>query len=252
MPIDRLGALGDPQEEDSSCLLPDIAPIHAQLELLRSNTSKLEDLQLSFLSDNDKRTQSKIEKTMDAINKNGIVAKEMIVQFDRVTDEFPNREENISIIEMRRNQFRLFARKLVEVTKGAWDLQQDYEKQRVRQVSKRLRVRFTDNEGDFTMTTNEADEIAQRLVSTGNEDQLFLLARDELAKAMERRDEVVEIERSTRELYQMFCDLNVLVIEEGSAVDVVEKNVNDANNYLEKGNLNLAKAKKAQKSCIVS
>ena len=140
----------------------------------------------------------------------------------------------------------------MEVTKGAWDMQHEHDSKRTNQVSKRLQARFTDDDGRQLMAPEEAQSIAKRLVASGNEDQMFSLARDELEKAMERKEAVLEIERSMRELYQMFCDLNVLVMDQGEGMDSMEKNVESANSAIRKGQKDLHTAKKHQSKCIIA
>lgn len=234
----------------------EIDPIQSNLEELRAKTRKLEDLQYEYLADNDKRTQKKIERIVDSINKQALATKELIVIFGRKTDEMEHnggkRGADRGTIEMRRNQFQGCGRNLVEVTKGAWDMQHEHDSKRTNQVSKRLQARFTDDDGRQLMAPEEAQSIAKRLVASGNEDQMFSLARDELEKAMERKEAVLEIERSMRELYQMFCDLNVLVMDQGEGMDSMEKNVESANNAIRKGQKDLHKAKKHQSKCIIA
>lgn len=245
MALNKLALLEREEENHSAgtvALRGELDPIHANLEELRAKTRKLEDLQYEFLSDNDKRTQKKIERMIDSINKQALSTKELIMQFGRRTEELEakgGRGAERGAMEMRRNQFQACGRNLVEVTKGAWTMQQEHEAKRTNQVSKRLQARFTDDDGRQLMAPEEAQAIAKRLVVSGNEDQLFSLARDELEKAMDRKEAVLEIERSMRELYQMFCDLNVLVMDQGEVMDVMEKNVENANSAIRKGQKDL-------------
>eukprot|EP00744_Colponema_vietnamica_P010176 GILI01014409.1.p1 GENE.GILI01014409.1~~GILI01014409.1.p1 ORF type:complete len:255 (-),score=59.11 GILI01014409.1:105-869(-) len=254
MPVNRLNDFekSDYNSEYSAALAPELDPIHAKLEGLRNLTGKLEDLQLQFLSDGEKRTQKKIENTINAINKDAMEIKNMMGKFDQQTQSLIKKGTQQNIIDIRRNQYSNCGKKLVEVTKGAWDMQKDHEEKRTNQAAKRLKVRFADNNNGKGMSDAEATRIASHLIQTGNEDQLFLLARDELERAMVTKEAVLEIEKAMRELYQMFCDLNVLVVEQGENMDTIETTVNKTTDMMQKGNQQLKDAKRHQRACVIS
>lgn len=241
---------------------PELEPIHAKLDSLKTHTLRLEDLQLQYLAEGEKRTQKKIENAINCINKDALAVKALIGTFEQKTQQMIQASGGLlqqNIIDMRNNEIGHCGKKLVEYTKGAWDMQKEHEKKRTNQAARRLKVRFAndttcggrDGKGEAGISDEDAQRIAAQLVQTGNDDQLFLLARDELEKAMATRDAVLEIERSMRELYQMFCDLNVLVVEQGKGVDEVGKMVHKASKNMEKGNKELKAAKRHQKACVI-
>ena len=49
--------------------------------------------------------------------------------------------------------------------------------------------------------------------------------------------------KSVNAVYQMFVDMALLVHQQGEMLDNIELNVNDAKNYVEKGEKQLQKAK---------
>jgi syntaxin 1A/syntaxin 1B/2/3 len=173
------------------------------------------------------------------------------MQFNGKTNEMAaNRSANPSVLDIRRNQFKSLARKLSEVTKESYDLQKEHVTNVTKQVSKRLQVRFSNDDGKSTISESDADVFAKKLVETGNEDQLFVLAREELEKAMATKEAVKELEREMRELYIVFTDLHELVMHQGEGVTAMADSVDTAAENLDKGYKNLRKAKEYQKkSC---
>ena len=252
-----------PPADQNSCfsasalatLGPELDPIYARLESLRGHTLRLEELQLAYLADNERRTQRKIEAAMNAINKDALEVKALMGRFEQSTQHMAAEGRvQANIIEMRKNQHSNLGKKLVEYTKNAWTMQRDHEKKRTKQAATRLKMRFagtTAPDGSVGMADDEAERIAAQLVQTGNDDQLFVLARDELERAMATKDQVLEIERAMRELYQMFCDLNVLVVEQGESMNEVERLVKSTTKNVVKGNKELKKAKKHQRACAI-
>lgn len=64
----------------------------------------------------------------------------------------------------------------------------------------------------------------------------------------ERAEDIKELERNIRLVHQMFLDLATLVHAQGEMLTTIEKHVDSAAEYVEKGNLALSKAKEHQKS----
>lgn len=93
------------------------------------------------------------------------------------------------------------------------------------------------------------DQLEQLLVSDQLENNnLFQQSKHELAQIMENRNDILKIECSIKELYQMFADLSILLEEQHEIIIQINVNVNNANNNVENGRKNLDAAKKYNKS----
>lgn len=110
----------------------------------------------------------------------------------------------------------------------------------------------------FTVTGEEPDEkTVDLLISTG-ESETFLQKAiqqqgrgqilDAIAEIQERHDAVQDIERSLKELHQIFLDMAVLVQHQGEQIDDIEANVDRANSYVQRGTVQLQQARKHQKN----
>ncbi|WOL15729.1 syntaxin-132 [Canna indica] len=110
----------------------------------------------------------------------------------------------------------------------------------------------------FTVTGTHADEeTIDRLIETGNGEQIFAKAiqeqgrgqiLDTLAEIQERHDTVREIEGKLIELQQVFRDMAVLVEAQGEMLDNIESEVNRASDFVTSGVNVLNKARKLQKN----
>jgi t-SNARE complex subunit (syntaxin) len=252
MPVDRLKDLRSRQEQngtdEASC--SGSAAIQVKIERLRRLNHQLEDAQMKHLATNDKKAGKIIEKTIGDIAREGQIARNMIVAFGNETQKLEaSGNINASEKSMRKNVFENLVHKLEEVTKGSWDMQKQHEVSVTKQVEKRLRVRFADQNGKSTMSDEELHRVAKQLVDSGAEEQVFLLAQDELDKATRTRDAVRELEREMRELYTIFCDLNTLVVEQSEGLQLAQDNVVRAHDNVVDGQRNLAAARKMQKKC---
>lgn len=250
--MDRLKDMRSKQAQngidEASC--SGAAAINSKIERLRRLNLQLEDAQMKHLSTSDKKANKIIEKTISDIAKEGQITRNMIVAFGNETQRLEaGGSINASEKLMRKNVFENLVHKLEEVTKGSWDMQNQHEVSVTKQVEKRLRVRFSDKNGKPTMSDEELHRVAKQLVDSGAEEQVFLLAQDELDKATRTRDAVRELEREMRELYTIFCDLNTLVLEQSEGLQAAQDNVVRAHDNVVDGQRNLAQARKMQKKC---
>jgi t-SNARE complex subunit (syntaxin) len=256
MPIDRFRELQEQAKQASErddLYTSETKVLHDKVEGIRLLQTQLQDYQLRHLADGGKGLARKIETTIEKINKESNATRNLIVQFgDRTQELLQHRMIGANEADIRKNIFETYARKLLEVTRSSWDLQNQHQAEMTTQVARRLRVRFQDGKtGTCTLPEEQLQQMAKQVVETGHEDDLFILAREELSKAMETNKKVRELERSMRELYQMFCDLNVLVVQQGERIDEVKVMVQRAHGNVVEGTRQIELAKKHQSKCCI-
>lgn len=110
----------------------------------------------------------------------------------------------------------------------------------------------------YTVTGENADEATvDKLISTGQSETFLQKAiqeqgrgqvMDTVLEIQERHDAVTVIERSLKELHQVFMDMAVLVEHQGEQLDDIESHVNRANSYVTRGTQQLNEARKKQKN----
>ncbi|KAK9068538.1 hypothetical protein SSX86_012653 [Deinandra increscens subsp. villosa] len=110
----------------------------------------------------------------------------------------------------------------------------------------------------YTVTGENADEsTVDKLISTGESETFLQKAIQEQGRGQvmetvleiqERHDAVTVIERSLKELHQVFMDMAVLVEHQGEQLDNIESHVNRANSYVTRGAQQLNEARKKQKN----
>ncbi|KAK4762153.1 hypothetical protein SAY87_030037 [Trapa incisa] len=110
----------------------------------------------------------------------------------------------------------------------------------------------------FTVTGENPDErVLDRLISTG-ESETFLQKAiqeqgrgrvlDTIYEIQERHDAVKDMEKSLKELHQVFLDMAVLVQAQGEQLDDIESQVARANSFVRGGTQQLQTARKHQLS----
>ena len=71
---------------------------------------------------------------------------------------------------------------------------------------------------------------------------------DRVAELEDRHQGMMKIEKSIKELHELWNELNVMVTEQQENLDRIEANVEETKHYMEKASKNLVSAEKKQKS----
>lgn len=110
----------------------------------------------------------------------------------------------------------------------------------------------------YTVTgENPDEEVLDNLISTGQSETFMQKAIQEqgrgevmntIMEIQERHEAVKEVERSLKELHQVFLDMAVLVETQGEQLDDIESQVNRANSVVRHGADQLQTARKHQKN----
>ncbi|XP_019153797.1 PREDICTED: syntaxin-121-like [Ipomoea nil] len=110
----------------------------------------------------------------------------------------------------------------------------------------------------FTVTGEKPEEaVVDRLISTGQSETFLQKAIQEQGRGevmetvleiQERHEAVKEVERSLKELHQVFLDMAVLVETQGEQLDDIESQVNRASSFIRGGAQHLQVAREHQKS----
>ncbi|KAB1226357.1 hypothetical protein CJ030_MR1G020574 [Morella rubra] len=105
--------------------------------------------------------------------------------------------------------------------------------------------------------TRPDDETIDHLIETGNSEQIFQKAIQEMGRGQvlntveeiqERHDAVKEIEKKLLDLHQIYLDMAVLVEAQGEILDNIENQVTTAVEHVQRGTSVLQNAKKLQKN----
>lgn len=67
-------------------------------------------------------------------------------------------------------------------------------------------------------------------------------ARQTLADIEARHEDIMKLEKSIKELHDMFIDMAMLVENQGDMIDRIEHHVSNSRNYVEKGREETTKA----------
>ncbi|KEG12977.1 hypothetical protein DQ04_01291070 [Trypanosoma grayi] len=252
----------------SSCFLPidnETKPIFDALSGIQQMVEGLGVLHVAQLVESRAETRQCVYNAVEKVGASCHACREMIAVYDNTTQQM---ERDISIgsgcrlntaeLQVRRNIVAFMERQLMLHLHSAWVAQRVHEERLIEVTTRRVKVRFAtagaggdncDNSLASGIGDAHARGMAQKLLATGNEDQLFFLARDELERVMRTRDAVLELEREMQEILKLFGELHYLVYEQHECLFTVQEHVNRGNRNIEVAVENLKKAKHHQKAC---
>jgi len=106
---------------------------------------------------------------------------------------------------------------------------------------------ITDQEMEDMLENNPSEVFIQGIIHETK------LAKQQLAEIQSRHEDIIKIEKSIVELFEMFQDMATLVTEQGEAINRIENHVQATYDYVEKAKEETAAAleyqKKARKVC---
>ncbi|KAK7355021.1 hypothetical protein VNO80_14266 [Phaseolus coccineus] len=101
-----------------------------------------------------------------------------------------------------------------------------------------------DNTLDLLISTGESETFLQKAIQEQGRGRIL----DTINEIQERHDAVKELEKSLKELHQVFLDMTVLVQHQGEQLDDIESHVARAQSFVHTGTEQLQTARKHQKN----
>ncbi|XP_005805431.1 syntaxin-4 [Xiphophorus maculatus] len=148
-------------------------------------------------------------------------------------------------IRMQRTQHGVLSKEFVELMGHCNTIQSQYRDRNVERIQRQLKItgaNVTDEELDSMLESGQTDVFTQNILIDAQ------ATKQALNEIESRHDEILKLERSIRELHDMFQYLAMEVEAQGEMVNRIENNINQSSNYVEKAKANLEQAVTYQSS----
>lgn len=230
----------------------DVDMLKKKISAIKEATTKISELtQESILAtSHEKETalSAQINPLVQASNKDAHFSKKML---NALKEQTQGIEQDISKgvnttsasdLRIRQNLLNTLQRKFVEVMKEYQAAQAKYKTEIVKKTKRQVQIvkpDATDEEMDAVIRSGGADKLIQEQILTGeaNESIKFMASN-----INDRYNEIIAIEASVQELHQLFLDMALLVEQQGELLDSIEYQVQQTDEHVEKGNLQLVGA----------
>eukprot|EP00760_Papus_ankaliazontas_P028640 PhM_4_TR3822/c0_g1_i1/m.61657 len=154
-----------------------------------------------------------------------------------------NDKSRVAEVRIMENQHGFLLKQFIDVMKQYHTMQTENEKKYKDQVVRRLKTKFQNDDGS-TISEAKAQQMADDLLKNGDQDRIFQQSKHKLEQIIETRNEVIRIEKSIRELQQLFVDLAALVHEQGEILNDISDNMTTTMEYMEEGVKQMKQARK--------
>eukprot|EP00995_Heteronema_vittatum_P007933 NODE_308_length_1500_cov_258.308753_g222_i0.p1 GENE.NODE_308_length_1500_cov_258.308753_g222_i0~~NODE_308_length_1500_cov_258.308753_g222_i0.p1 ORF type:complete len:294 (+),score=102.63 NODE_308_length_1500_cov_258.308753_g222_i0:170-1051(+) len=184
---------------------------------------------------------SELDRLMSDITQKSTELKAGLKMIDEQTKRLSPSDKPAEV-RIRQNQHQQLTASFLAAMKVYQDASQQYSQKYRDQVKRRIKTRFSAKDGQ-SLTEEEVDTYARRLLDEGKEDSIFQQSKDTLAQIQENHRDILRIESSMRELNQIFADMALLVEEQGELMDDILVNVGKSVEYVQRGREQMSQAK---------
>ncbi|XP_056325353.1 syntaxin-4-like [Danio aesculapii] len=132
---------------------------------------------------------------------------------------------------MRRTQHGVLSREFLELMGRCNTIQAQYRDRNVERIKRQLKITgnsVSDDELETMLESGQTDVFTQNILNDAK------ATRQALNEIESRHDEIIKLERSIKELHDMFQYLAMEVEAQGEMVDRIESNIKMSHDYVEK------------------
>ncbi|TNN03334.1 syntaxin-4 [Takifugu flavidus] len=228
------------EEKENEAFFKKVQEIHEGLFALRQMVSDLENKQKTVLGV--ALPEDSMKKELQTLREE---IKTLAGQIQRKLKgiEFKKGEEDGTYvpinIRMQRTQHGVLSREFVELMGHCNTIQAQYRERNVERIQRQLKItgtNVTDSALDEMLESGQTDVFTQNILNDAK------TTRQALNEIESRHDEILKLERSIKDLHDMFQYLAMEVEAQGEMVNRIENNINQSTNYVEKAKENTEKA----------
>ncbi|CAN9508802.1 unnamed protein product [Ophioblennius macclurei] len=227
-------------DKESEAFFKKVHDIHESLQKLKKMVSELENKQKTVLGEAlpDESKKKELQTLRDDI-------KTLAGQIQRKLKSIESKKSDedgkyIPVrIRMQRTQHGVLSKEFVELMGHCNTIQSHYRDRNVERIQRQLKItgnNVTDEELDTMLESGQTDVFTQNILIDAK------ATRQALNEIESRHDEILKLERSIRELHDMFQYLAMEVEAQGEMVNRIEANIIDSSNFIEKAKENTEKA----------
>ncbi|XP_075950295.1 syntaxin-4 [Anarhichas minor] len=236
------------EEKDNDAFFKKVREIHEGLQSLKAMVSNLENKQKTVLGV--ALPEESMKKELQTLREE---IKTLASQIQRKLKSIePKKGDDdgkyVPInTRMQRTQHGVLSKEFVELMGHCSTIQSQYRDRNVERIQRQLKITgndVTDEELDQMLESGQTDVFTQNILIDAH------ATKQALNEIETRRDEILKLERSIKDLHDMFQYLAMEVEAQGEMLNRVETNIKESSNYVEKAKDNTEKAVTYQKKAF--
>jgi t-SNARE complex subunit (syntaxin) len=190
--------------------------------------------------------RDRLESQMDEVKRNANMVRMKLKTMEKaLEDEQKGEARHSADFRIRKAQHSTLSRKFLDIMEEYNRIQVDYKEKCLERIERQLVI---------TKQHKTHDEVEQMVDDNnlGVFTQGILVENAQMKQALgditARHNDIIRLENSIKELYDMFLDMAMLVEEQGDMIDRIEYNVEKAGAYVESAKKETRKALTYQRS----
>ncbi|KAM9715775.1 syntaxin-4 [Menidia menidia] len=228
------------EEKENETFLRKVQEIHEGLQSLKRMVSELENKQRTVLGvalpeDSMKKELQTLREEIKTLASH-IQKKLKSIENKKVEED----GKYIPItVRMQRTQHGVLSKEFVELMGYCNTIQAQYRERNVERIQRQLKItgnNVTDEELDKMLESGQTDVFTQNILNDAK------ATKQALNEIETRHDEILKLERSIRDLHDMFQYLAMEVEAQGEMVNRIENNIKQSSDYVEKAKENVGAA----------
>ncbi|XP_041671143.1 syntaxin-4 [Cheilinus undulatus] len=228
------------EEKENEAFLKKMQEIHEGLNNLKRLVSDLENKQKTVLGVAlpEESMKKELQTLRDEIKTLATQTQRKLKSIEPKKTDDDGKYVSINI-RMQRTQHGVLLKEFVELMGKCNTIQAQYRDRNVERIQRQLKItgnNVTDEELDRMLESGATDVFTQNILTDAK------VTKQALNEIESRHDEILKLERSIRDLHDMFQYLAMEVEAQGEMVNRIENNIKQSTNYVEKAVDNTQKA----------
>lgn len=248
-PITEMTSMsGDHGSPDVTKYMKQFEPVKEGIELIRQNNTNIDKLRVKDRTTANEKGRKEIMHELDTIMKNttrtGQECKAHLDQIKKDNVKYNQENKDSAKSQMRENMYQTYIRRFHAVMNDYNQASYEFKKNLQERTKRQLKIvdeTLTDEEAEQLVDNGQAQDVIKQALISEN-----LL--DAVAEVEERHSEILKLERQVQEVFELFRDLATLVDLQQESLDVIDSRIQNSKAYIAKGETELIKAEKYQKS----
>ncbi|XP_034715574.1 syntaxin-4 [Etheostoma cragini] len=228
------------EEKENDAFFKKVQEIHEGLQSLKKMVSNLENKQRTVLGVAlpEESMKKELQTLRDEIKTLAGQIQRKLKSIESKKGEEDGKYIPVNV-RMQRTQHGVLSREFVELMGHCNTIQAEYRDRNVERIQRQLKItgnNVTEEELDAMLESGQTDVFTQNILIDAQ------ATRQALNEIESRHDEILKLEKSIRDLHEMFQYLAMEVEAQGEMVNRIETNIKDSVNYVEKAKENTEKA----------
>lgn len=245
-----------PEDEDPDQYMSMFEGIRKDIDEIEEHTGRIQTLRNQYLGTTEPAADKKIMEQLDLIMaENNTVTRRIKKSLQQAKDDNDKYEKNSSqgssVTQWRKNQLntitKRFKSSLADFQKTLNQFNSTLKEKQTRQIKiSNTEKKLSDEE--IEEIASDPEQAAQFIQKQFQLHELGDEMTNRLVEIEERHEGMLKIQKSIKELQEMWQELNILITEQQELLDNIEKNVSMTKDYVQSAHETLKKAEKHQKT----